>query len=357
MSILRRLITLFLLGKLAVLISNLFQFPVLHEVPDEHEPQPDVSLLIPVRNEAGTLLDHLPAMLRQKVGEVIVLDDESTDDSWAQAESLVAEHFTVVSGAPTPPSWVGKNWACHQLAAVATGSVLIFCDADVQLADGAIDRVLDAMRTQRADVLSVFPQQLTRSLGEHLVMPLIDDAVLCLLPFGLLSLDVPSAATANGSLLAFTRSAYDQLGGFAAVRTELVEDVALARRTRQAGLKLGLVLGGDQVSTRMYDGYRPIITGLGRGLSMISGGRRWVLVLGLVWHVMAYTLPWAMAARRPAWLMVVALGVTERLLVEAKTGRRQFWQALLTPLSPIAVTPVVAQSLRAHQTWKGRVYS
>ncbi|HEY0934068.1 MAG TPA: glycosyltransferase, partial [Trebonia sp.] len=206
-------------------------------------------------------------------------------------------------------------------------------------------------------VFSVFGRQITRSLGEHLITPLIDDVLLCFLPFGLLSADVPQAATASGALLVFTRSAYDHLGGFAAVRGEIVEDLAIAQRTRKAGFKLGLALGGQQVGVRMYSGYREVLTGMSRGLLPASGGSRTRLVLGAGWHLFVYTLPWVAVLRRRGWLVPLILGVTERILVEIKTERRMVWQALLTPLSPLAAAPIVARALRGTQRWKGRVYS
>ena len=260
------------------------------------------------------------------------------------------------NGVPAPPGWVGKSWACHQLAAQASGSLLVFCDADVLLAKGAIDAAVAEMAAQRADVFSVFCRQITGSLGEHLITPLIDDVLLCFLPFGLLSAGVPQAATANGSLLVFTRPAYREVGGFAAVRGELTEDVAIARRARQAGLKLGLVLGGRQAATRMYSGYREVLTGMSRGLLPVTGGSRSRLVLGAGWHLVAYTLPWVLAPRQRGWLVPLALGVAERALVEIKTERRAVWQALLTPLSPLAAAPIVARALRGSQRWKGRLY-
>jgi hypothetical protein len=263
----------------------------------------------------------------------------------------------VEDGRPAPPGWVGKTWACHQLAAQASGSLLVFCDADVLLAEGAVDAAIAQMRAQQADVFSVFCRQVTGSLGEHLITPLIDDVLLCFLPFGLLSANVPAAATASGALLVFTRAAYDQLGGFAAVRREIVEDVAIARRTRRAGLRLGLALGGQQAATRMYQGYREVRAGLSRGLLPVTGGSRARLVAGVSWHLLVYTLPWVLAPRRRRWLVPLALGVAERALVEVKTERRAVWQALLMPLSPLAAAPIVGSALRGRPRWKGRTYA
>jgi hypothetical protein len=213
------------------------------------------------------------------------------------------------------------------------------------------------MAGQRADVFSIFPRQLTASLGEALLTPLIDDVLLCFLPFGLLAAPVPSAATANGSLLAMRRSACTELAGFSSVRAEIVEDVALARKARRAGLKLGLALGGELVQTRMYAGYSQAVTGLGRGLLSVAGGSRWRLAAGTGWHLAVYTLPLVAAARHRRWVLPLGLGLLERLLVALKCHPRTAWQAILTPLCPVAFVPVAIQATRRRQQWKGRTYS
>ena len=366
MNRLRGMVTIFLVLKLGVLTVNMWRFPVLRGQPAAGRcaaqapagSRSSVSLLVPMRNETARLAASIPAMLAQRTDEIIFLDDESADGTGALARSLVSGHprARVEDGVPGPPGWVGKSWACHQLAAKASGSLLVFCDADVLLAEGAIDAVIAEMTVQRADVFSVFCRQITASLGEHLITPLIDDVLLCFLPFGLLSADIPQAATASGALLVFTRPAYRDVGGFAAVRSELVEDVAIARRTRQAGLKLGLVLGGRQAAVRMYSGYSEVLAGLSRGLLPVTGGSRSRLVAGAGWHLLAYTLPWVLAPRQRRWLVPLVLGVAERALVEIKTERRTVWQALLVPLSPLAAVPIVARALRGNQRWKGRVY-
>ncbi len=354
---LRRSVVAFLLLKLANLLVNVFTFPLLRPV--RRRPVPAISLLVPVRDEADELPATLPGLLAQSADEVIFLDDGSTDGSSALLAAAVADRplARVVSGAQRPPGWTGKTWACHQLAQAATGSLLVFCDADIHLATGAVDAVRVEMARQSADVFSVFPRQRTGSLGEHLLVPLIDDVLLCFLPFPLLDAPAPSAATANGSVLAFRRAAYDELGGFAAVRTEVVEDVALARLTRRRGLRLGLALGAEVVQARMYSGWTPLVPAFGRGAWAMAGGSR-ARLLGLwSWHVVVYTLPALLAGGRRRWLLPVLLAVVERLLVEGKTGRRRWWQAALMPITAPAAWPVIRQALRAEQTWKGRTYS
>lgn len=357
MTVLFRAVLAFFALKLANLAVNVVTFPVLDAASGPRRDR-SVSLLVPMRDEEHRLADSLPGLLAQDVDELILLDDCSTDATAARARALVTghAHARVVPGAPTPPGWTGKTWACHQLAAHATSDLLIFCDADVALAARATSAVRAQMERQCADLLSVFPRQVTGTLGEHLLIPLVDDVLLCFLPFPLLRADVPSAATANGSVLVFDRLAYDVMGGFAAVRGAVVEDVALARLARRSGLQLGLVLGGDLVRTRMYTGYRACVTGLGRGLRPVSGGSRARLVGAAGWHLAAYTLPALLCWRHPRWAVPLVAAAAERLVVEAKTGRGQWWQAVLSPAIPVAALPVFAQAMRRTQRWKGRTY-
>jgi glycosyltransferase involved in cell wall biosynthesis len=360
----------FLVVKVAVLVVNLRWFPTLvaPSLPagaDQRSgaaPAGRTALLVPVRNETARLARTVPGLLDAGFDEVVFLDDESTDDSaqWLTAAAAARDSqlpkVTVVAGQQRPPGWVGKTWACAQLAEQTTADVLVFCDSDVQLAPGAAVAVAGALNAQAAAVLSVFCRQRTGSWSERLLTPLITDVVLCFLPFGLLRAPVPAAATASGAVLAFHRSAYQRLGGFEAVRGELVEDLAIARRTRRAGEQLGLVLGGDIAQVRMYDNFRQVIDGFGRSLSAAVGGRRWLLVAGVLWHFVAYTVPVLLQHRSPWWRWAAALGIAERLLVEGKTGGRDWFAALLVCLSPIAAVPVAAQAVRRTQSWKGRVY-
>jgi hypothetical protein len=372
MTLLRRAVVAFLALKLVNLAVNVLTFPVLSGARRATGAVPatsagpgsrvgsarrSVAVLVPMRNEAHRLADTLPSILAQRADELILLDDCSTDATLQLATTLsgVAD-AVVVEGAPTPPGWTGKTWACDQLARRTQCDVLVFCDADVLLAPGAVQALMTEMDRQRADLLSVFPRQQTDTLGEQLLVPLVDDVLLCFLPFPLLRADVPSAATANGSVMAFDRESYERLGGFAAVRRAVVEDVAMARLVRRQGMRLGLVLGGRLVRTRMYSDYAGCVDGFGRGLLPVAGGSRLALVTGAVWHLVAYTLPAVLCPRQPRWAVPVLLAVGERLLVEAKTGRRQWRQAVLPPLSPVAALPVVARALRRTQVWKGRSY-
>ena len=359
----------FLGVKTAVVAANALLFPTLHARPGA-VPPPSTALLVPARDEAHRLPDTLPGLLTAGAIEIVFLDDGSTDGTADVIGHTVAAMraagtldpavtVRVVHGTPRPAGWTGKTWACAQLADATDAELLVFCDADVRLRPGTVAAVAAEMERQAADVFSVFPRQLTGSWSERLLTPLISDVVLAFLPFPLLAVPgraAASAATANGALLAFSRSAYRRTGGFAAVRTEVVEDVAVARRTRRLGLRLGLALGGDALGTRMYADHAGVVAGLGRGLTPVAGGRRWLVAAGLVWHLLAYTAP-VLLMRSRRWRLAAVLGLVERGLVEAKAGGRDWAAVALVAASPVAAVPVVRQALRREQVWKGRRYS
>jgi glycosyltransferase involved in cell wall biosynthesis len=353
---LARAVVAFHAVKLAGLAANLVVFPVLRPRPPVG--RPETSVLVPARDEGKRLPAVLTGLCAQDVTEIIVLDDQSSDHTALVVRNAARAdpRVRLLRGTPPPPSWTGKNWACHQLAAAARGDVLLFCDADVLLAPGAVDACWAQLRAQHADVFSVFPRQRTATLGERLLVPLIDDVLLAFLPHRLLRLPVPSAATANGQLLMFRRGSYDALGGHAAVAGEINEDIALARRARRAGLRLGLALGGDLAGARMYNGYLASVHGFGKSLRAAHGGHDSVLALSAAGHLLAYTVPWLAWRRGRAWRAAAVLGLAQRVLVNLKTGRGAPGEAVLVPVTPLAALPAYALAFRRHAEWKGRRY-
>lgn len=359
MSALRTGIQIFFVGRLLGLAVNLVTFPVLKR--GDGEDLSDVSVLIPVRDEAGRLPATLPAMVAAYETEVLILDDNSTDGTAAIAEEIIDAsghpRARVLTGEALPQGWTGKTWACEQLAAAATRDTFVFLDCDVTVAPGALAAIVAEKQRVGADVFSVFPRQDTGSLGEHLVVPTIDAVLLSLLPHFLLNLSIPAAATAHGACLVFDRESYARVGGFASVRHRIVEDVAMARHTRSLGLRLGLALGADLLHVRMYTSYAEVVRGLSRGLMPMAGGSKPVLVLGWAAHVAAYTLPLIMVVRDRRWAVPLLMGMLERGLVEVKTRRYALWQAILSPAIAPAMAPLVLRALRGRPTWRGRTYA
>src|SRR5690606_5425641 len=128
-----------------------------------------VSVLIPARNEAAVIADTVRSVMAQRYPhfELILLDDHSTDGTAAVAQAAAQgdERLRIVSGEPLPAGWLGKNWACHQLAQAAAGDILIFMDADVRWEADALASMIDMMMRAQADLLTIWPTQQTVTWG------------------------------------------------------------------------------------------------------------------------------------------------------------------------------------------------
>jgi len=330
-----------------------------------------VSVLIPARDEAAAVEETVRAWLRQDYPnyEIILLDDGSTDGTGELARRAAAGdgRLRILEGAALPADWKGKNWACHQLARAAVGEVLVFTDADVRWAPAALSALMAEMIRSRADVLTVWPTQLTVTWSERLVVSQMALVVIAYLPaLAVHHLPWPVFSAANGQCLAFRRSAYEHIGGHAAVQAAMVEDMALARAGKRKGLRLRMADGAGLVSTRMYHSWPEVRDGFAKNILYGHAGSVLLLLLSSLFHWSLFFLPWIwwLAAGMGAgdWrspLILVSLGVLVRALTASVTRQRPL-DALLMPVSVVLMTIVTARSLGWHfrggTRWKGRVY-
>ena len=166
---------------------------------------------MPLRNEAGRIGETLPGLLAAGFDRVTLLDDESDDGTAAVVRELLPQSSAAIRrasgcspGGPDHRGGSGRPGRAPSSRTPPAADVLVFCDADVHLAPGAAASIAAEMKRQGAEAFSVFPRQRTGGWAERLLVPLIDDVVLCFLPFGLLRAPVPQAAVAHGALFAFT---------------------------------------------------------------------------------------------------------------------------------------------------------
>ena len=368
------LIWIIILGVLILIsiisILNALTFPRLQK--STPAKMSTVSILVPARNEARVIGATVQYLLQQDYPEfeLLVLNDESMDGTDEVARNSAGEddRFQLLSGMPLPNGWTGKNWACHQLAEKAKGEILIFTDADVKWQPEALKGVVDLFERTRADTFTVWPTQETHSWGERLVVPLMNFAICAYLPeLFVRTLPWVSLAAANGQCLAIRRSAYIQTGGHAAVRANIVEDVALARATKRSGLRLVMALGEDLISGRMYRNWHEVRQGYAKNILSGHGGPFWLFLSALV-HLLVFTFPlfWLIAGfwttSYPSWpsipLAMIILGITVRAL-SAATTRQRVGDAVFMPISVVLMSVIAAQSLwwfyrRGGSQWKGR---
>ncbi len=332
---------------------------------------PRVSVLLPARNERDNIEACVASLLAQEYSdfEVLVLDDQSEDGTAKILRERFAGHprLTVLHGAAPPPGWVGKSWACHQLACHASGELLLFTDADTRHHPRALAHAVGALTENNLDFLSVFVKEEVGSWSERLIIPMIPWSILSFLPLAL-AYYTPWAAfsAANGQFLLFRRSAYEFIGGHEAVRHSAVEDLALARRVKQCGLRWRLLDGSDLVRCRMYQNYDQLYEGLTKNLFSAFDYRIGWFILVWLW-IGVFTLEplFVLAGHlmgmgwgdiRPAlWAVILSLGLWG--IAYRRFGYPLRW-ALFYPIS-VALTLWLAwgslrRTLRGRAIWKAR---
>ncbi|MCB0196060.1 MAG: glycosyltransferase, partial [Anaerolineae bacterium] len=264
-------ITVVLLGMLTIALLNTLTFPHLNPAPPHDLQSPLVSILIPARNEAAVIKKTVKNLLSQTYPhfELIILDDNSQDSTATVAQSAGQhdDRLRIIRGQPLPEGWLGKNWACQQLAQAAVGDWLIFTDADVTWQPAALAALMTEIDRTHADVITIWPTQHSQSWSERLVVPLMALAIVGYLPAVLVHRSPwPSFAAANGQCLAFRRSVYESIGGHTRVHSEVLEDVLLARHVKAGGFTLRMVDGNRLVTCRMYRNWTEVREGFAKNI-------------------------------------------------------------------------------------------
>lgn len=319
-----------------------------------------VSVVIPARDEERSLPPLLASLASQDdpPAEVIVVDDGSGDATVSVARAAGA---TVIIASAPPPGWAGKPWACHLGAARAGGERLVFLDADTRLAPDGLAR-LAAAHERRAPqgLLSVQPHHHVAATYEHLSL---FANVVPALAAGLLGpAATPVSRVAFGPCLVTTATALQAVGGFAAVRGEVLEDAALARAYGRAGRTVVSLLGGRTVWFRMHpDGLRQLVEGWTRTLAggarqasaaLVAGSALWIAGLGAA-------AVWAARAPSPASMLAWAISAAQVGVLARRVGTCRPWAAALYPIPLLGFLVLFLRSalhwaIRRRVRWRGR---
>jgi len=339
-----------------------------------------VSVIVPARNEAQNIARCVSSILATSYPrvELIVVDDNSTDRTAAIASEAARgdPRVRLVENSPLPDGWFGKQWACNTGATAARGNILLFTDADTHHAPDLITRSVNAMRRTLADMFSVAGRQEMASFWEKVLQPQMF-SILSMRYGGTESVNNSRHAKekiANGQCIFFMKSAYESIGGHGSVRTVVAEDLMIAQTAFARGKKLVLMLGVDQLSTRMYSSLKELLEGWGKnvfagGLESVPFGRagRIVFPLALLTPPLMQLLPLAVLLGAAlgivsGGLLIWAIIATSAILlwwlvVYTQAGESPLY-ALLFPLGALMLLYLFSRAIvRGRRvTWKGRTY-
>ncbi len=378
-----------LVAMLVLLSINLFTFYRLPATPTrtitDEAPAPLVSILVPARNEERCIEACVRSLLAQRYAplEILVLDDQSSDATAQMVQSIIDAlpydqqgRLRLLRGETLPAGWIGKNFACQQLAQHARGEYLLFTDADTIHEPGMVQAVIECMQCSHVALLTAQPEHVLGSLGECLIVQLLNFTILTLLPIALIRRrPEASLATGNGQLLCFQCAAYERIGGHASVKGRMLEDVLLARKIKAAGYPMIFVDALHVVHCRMYYSFAEVWRGFSKNLYAFYNYTPLFALLGLLLNLALFVAPpllVMLSIVTPLPSMITLFGLLAyliaalmRLLLALRFVRTQrilsLVSCLLHPISIALECLILLNSMRWYyrkkgSQWKGRAY-
>ena len=323
-----------------------------------------VAVLLPVRDEAHNIAE-LVASLKAQAGisdlKFYFLNDNSTDETALLLKSEIANdsRFKVINGQELPKDWLGKPWALEQLrqlSPVAKADYLINIDADVRLQPRAICVALNLLIERNLDFISPYPKQIAATFTERLIQPLLQWSWLSTVPLRIAERSSnPAFAVANGQFFIVKNDSLAAIGGFAAVKDQVLDDLQLARALLRNGSK-GTVVSGAHIATcHMYNSWREVRNGYGKSLWAAFGSKFGsVIAISLLFLTGIFPLI-ALGAGFSGGLYALEFVILSRL-ISARVSNGRILDSLLHPLSSALLIYLIIYSwlVRGKVQWKGR---
>lgn len=351
----------FLIVRFTVTLFNFISNPKLPASPTKHTDL--VSILIPARDEAINILNLLHSIKAQDyiAIEVLILDDNSTDDTFLLCENfcLTDARFNVLRGEELEDGWLGKNFACHQLANTAKGKYLLFLDADEVVADGLINSALHRVKQGHLALLSLFTNQIMITLGERLVVPLMHFLLLNTLPLRLVRLSSnPAFAAASGQFMLFESANYRAHHWHAQVKDKIVEDIEIMKLVKSYQYPCEALLANGYISCRMYKGFFDSVDGFSKNL--LAGFK--YNIAGLICYLLLVIVGPVFIAiylNYSLLLFAITLIILTRIMISLASGQNVFLNIILHPFQLLALVLISFLSIKKYLTkkiqWKGRI--
>ena len=326
---------------------------------------PDVDIIIPARDEAPTIGPVIASLAAQDYAgkfRITLVDDNSTDGTAAQAGT--APNLTILKGEPKPPGWSGKLWALSQGIAASSAPVMLFTDADIVHDPRHLSALVAGLRPG-VGMVSEMVRLNCASLAERALVPAFVYFFQMLYPFARVNDPKSSVAAAAGGTVLIRRDALDRIGGIAAIRGALIDDVTLARAVKSSSAAVYLGHSGLATSIRPYPGWSDLWQMVARtAFTQLRYSTLLLLLtlagLTLVWLVPAWAMLFAHGWTRVAGLATFALAAASYLPTLTRYRSNALW-ALALPLIASFYMAATLGSAMNHwfgrgARWKNRAY-
>ena len=267
-----------------------------------------IAVVIPARNEANHIGRALHSLLTQSCADVIqiyVVDDNSTDGTAEAARGAVSagdqQKLHIISGHPLPAGWTGKLWAVQQgieAAMKLDPQFLLLTDADVEHAPDNLATLISIADREGYDLVSFMVKLHCHSLAEKLLIPAFVFFFFMLYPPLWIRLPKRKTAGAAGGCILIRPEALVLAGGICAIRTEVIDDCALARAVKRSGGRVWLGLTPTTNSFRPYESFGEIEHMIARTAFNQLGHSTALLIGAIVGMALLYLLPFALLFTR-----------------------------------------------------------
>ena len=322
---------------------------------------PEVDIVIPARDEAETIGPVIASLLAQDYPgrfRIFLVDDNSTDGTAQKAGT--AANLTILTGKPKAEGWSGKLWALSQGIAASSAPVLLFADADILHDSRHLSALVARLLEPRADMVSEMVRLNCASLPERALVPAFVYFFQMLYPFARVNDPSSGVAAAAGGTVLIRREALERIGGIAAIRGALIDDVTLANAVKSSGARAGAAIylghSGLATSIRPYPHWADLWQMITRtAFTQLRYSALLLLLtlagLTLVWLVPIGALLWGNGWERIAGLATFILAALSYQPTLTRYRCSPFW-ALALPL--IAAFYMAATFGSALNYWLGR---
>jgi glycosyltransferase involved in cell wall biosynthesis len=321
-----------------------------------------VSVLIPVRNEEDNIDNILKDLLDQdyKNIEIIIFNDLSTDNTPAIVEKFTSldQRIRMINSKGLPDEWLGKNHACHSLSKYARGGYFLFLDADVRINHDLIIKSLNYFKKYDLGLLSIFPEQIMKSTGEKLVVPLMNYILLSLLPLILVrSTRFVSLSAANGQFMLFSADSYRETMPHEYMKSQRVEDIKIARFFKKLHFKVACLTGDENIRCHMYHSMNEAIIGFSKNVTMFFGNSFLLSILFWLVTTLSFLPIWIYLSVQ-MFVIYISLVILTRVIVSKVSHQSPLMNVLLLIPQQIVLGFIIIRALLFHHhksyEWKGR---
>ncbi|MCJ7666355.1 MAG: glycosyltransferase [Actinobacteria bacterium] len=360
------------------IINNfLFKNTIKHKLPESFlRARPLISVLIPARNEENNIKRCINSILKQDYEnlEILVLDDGSTDKTAKIVNELIKKdaRIRLYQGKPLASGWLGKSYACQQLAGYSKGQYLLFVDADTLHFPTSVSSTVACLLKYNVDALSVFANQIMVTFPERMVIPFGNFMIMAFMPLALIRRSRRAIfCTAIGQFMLFKRHVYEAIGGHESVKGEILEDVIISKQVKRCGYRFMIFDGRSNLHCRMYHNFSEVVSGYSKVLFSSFDYRVTMISIAIVMIAAIYLMPFVMLPLgiffdwQQIYVNIMILQVLFILITRIILSIRFRMKAvdiLLYPLSVIYLLSIAVNSVLQYRfnfgiCWKGRTYN